>query len=85
MISKAFLQARITKTEELIVLYEDAIAALAGAGAIQQYRLDTGQSITTVTRADLDHLQSMLDSLYNRLDVLNAKCFGGVLHVRGAW
>ncbi len=82
---KAFLTERITVTKALIIAYEDAILALGQAGGIEHYRLDTGQSVQTVTRADLIDLQRILDTLYNRLDVFCAKLNGGVVTVRPAW
>lgn len=70
-----FLQSRITATQAQIVVYEDAITAL-GSGNIQTYTLDTGQSRTTVTKLELNGLQKTLDSLYNRLVVLEARLTG---------
>lgn len=71
-----FLQERITKTKTLITAYEDAVEAFATNGAIQTYRLDTGQTNQTVTRADLKQLQETLDMLYNRLCTLQARLNG---------
>jgi len=70
-----FLQERITATKAQIVLYEDAITAITTNGA-QSYLLDTGQSRQSVTKLDLPSLQSGLDSLYNRLSVLQARLDG---------
>jgi len=77
-----FIQDRITITEELIAAYEDALIALATAG-IQSYELDTSQSRQRVTKFDVPDINTMLDSLYNRLETLNARCSGsGVVTVR---
>jgi len=70
-----YLQERITKTKALIELYEDAITAIATNGA-QSYLLDTGQSRQSVTKLDLPNLQKGLDSLYNRLCMLQARLDG---------
>lgn len=81
-----FLSERITKTKLVIVAYEDAILALAGAGAIEEYMLNTGQSIQKVTRSNLKELNDTLDGLYNRLVVMEARqTGGGVLVARPAW
>ena len=81
-----FLQARIDATKALIVAYEDALTALGTGGAIQTYRLNTGQSDQQVTRADIPALNTMLDSLYNRCVTLEARLNGsGVTHARPAW
>ena len=69
-----FLQARITATKALIIIYEDALTAL-GSG-VQSYLLDTGQTRTTVTRVDLLSLNKVLDSLYNRCAVFEARLNG---------
>lgn len=71
-----FLQERITVTKNLIVAYEGAVEAFATNGGIQTYRLDTGQTNQTVTRADLKQLQETLDTLYNRLVTLQARLNG---------
>jgi hypothetical protein len=76
-----FLQERITKTKELIVAYEDAIAALAGGA--QSWMLDTGQTKQSVTNFDLEKLNAMLDSLYNRCATMEARYSGaGQITVR---
>ena len=73
-----FLTERITKTKALIEAYEDAVLSL-GSGT-QEYRLDTGQTVTHVTKADVKDLNATLDSLYNRLATLCARRDGsGVL------
>lgn len=82
----AFLTERITKTKALIVAYEDALAALIGANAVQSYSLDTGQTKQTVTRANIKDLQDTVDKLYNRLCILEQRLNGGSTYVaRGAW
>lgn len=82
----AFLTERITKTKLIIVAYEDAILALTGAGAIEEYMLNTGQSITKVTRSNLKELSDTLDGLYNRLTIMCARqTGGGVVIARPAW
>lgn len=79
-----FIQARIDKTKELIVAYEDAVAALAVEGA-QSYTLDTGQDRQTVTKLELGTLNRVLDVLYNRCAVLEARLNGGSTIVRPCW
>jgi hypothetical protein len=71
----AFLQDRITATKAQIIAYEDAITALAGGG-VQTYTLDTGQSKQTVTKLDMERLETVLDGLYNRLTVFEARLTG---------
>ncbi len=81
-----FLSDRITATKAIIVAYEDAILALSGAGAIESYQLDTGQSIQRVTRSNLKELNTTLDGLYNRLTTMQARQTGsGVVIARPAW
>lgn len=81
----ADLQARITKTKALIVVYEDAALAL-GVGGVQSYILDTGQTRQNVTRMDLKALQDTIDALYNRCATLEARLNGGGTSIaRPAW
>ena len=71
-----FLTESITKTKLVITAYEDAILALAGAGAIESYTLDTGQSRQTVTRADVSSINRIINSLMNRCATLQARLNG---------
>lgn len=85
MACSTFMQDRITKTKALIIAYEDALLAL-GTGGVQEYRLDTGQSDQKVTKMDVKDLQNTVDSLYNTLATLEARCTGnGVLIGRPAF
>ncbi len=79
-----FIRARITSTELSIVAYETAITALVTDG-VQEYRLDTGQTVTNVTKLDLATIQKTLDGLYNRLTTLTARLSGGSTIVRPAF
>ncbi len=80
-----FLQERITKTKEQIVALEDAAAGIM-SGAIVSYTLDTGQSRQTVTKANVNQINTAIDSLYNRLATLEARCNGGGTVIgRPAW
>lgn len=80
-----FLQDRITATQTLIIAYETAMTALS-TGGVQSYTLDTGQSRQTVTKLDLTALQNTIDSLMNRLVVLEARLYGnGTVIARPSW
>lgn len=82
----AFIQDRITATKALIVAYEDAVTVLGTDGGTQAYTIDTGQTRTTVTRADIPKLNDMIDGLYNRLTTLEARLNGtGTLIGRPGW
>jgi len=84
-INDTFLEARITATEAAIVAYEAAQLAFATDGNMQSYKLDTGQSIQTVTRADLDMITKTVQSLYNQLSTLCARKNGAASIGRPAW
>ena len=82
----AFLQERIAQTKLQIVAYEDAILAFANNGGIKTYKLDTGQSVTQVTREDLEQMNKTLESLYNRCAMLEARLNGGAsIQARPCW
>lgn len=82
---RAYLNDRITTTKALIAAYEDAVTALSASNGVQSYTLDTTQSRQTVTRADIPALNTMIDSLYNRLTMLQARLSGGSTNVRPGW
>jgi len=81
-----FWQKRIDATLRLIEAYEEVIEKLLTSNATQSYTLDTGQSRQTVTRADISRLQSDLDVIYNRYDMLCVrKNGGGTTNMGAAW
>lgn len=82
---RAFLKERIEVTKTLIADYEDAIAALSAQNGVQTYSLNTGQTTTSVTRANIPNLNRMVDSLYNRLATLEARLYGSSITARPAW
>lgn len=79
-----FLAARIAATKLQIVAAEEAMLSLV-SGAISQYSIDTGQTKTIVTNANLNTLQSVIDVLYNRLVTLEARSGCGSTYVRPAF
>ena len=82
----SFIQGRIDATKTQIIVYEDAVTALGAAGGVQSYKLDTGQSIINVTRADLSQLQKTIDGLYNRCATLEVRLNGSGSSVgKPAW
>lgn len=81
---RAFLQERITAAKAIVILYENAITALL-TDNIQSYKIDTGQTVTWVTKSDLASLQVKLNSAENRLAALTNRLNGGTTTVRPAW
>lgn len=80
-----FLQERIEATKALIIAYEDAILNLTTNG-VQSYTLDTGQSRQTVTKNDVNSLNSALNGLYNRLATMETRLNGsGNVIGRPSW
>jgi hypothetical protein len=73
--NEAYILERIEKTKALIVLWEDALSALA-SGAYS-YTIDTGQTRQTVTKQTVSQAEAVLSKLENRLDVLYARLNGG--------
>ncbi len=81
----AFIQGRIDATKLQIVAYEDALLAVGTAG-VESYMLDTGQTIQKVTKLDVEKLNKIVDSLYNRCSILETRLNGrGSFTVRPAW
>ena len=80
-----FLQDRITAVKAQIVALEDTMVSLS-SGAIESYTLDTGKSRQTVTNSNIGLISATIDSLYNRLAVLQARLNGnGVSIGRPSW
>ncbi len=69
-----WIEARIARTEVLIIGYEDGILELS-TGA-QTYMLDTGQTRQSVTKANLSSMRIALDMLENRRATLRARLCG---------
>jgi hypothetical protein len=80
-----FIQEQIAWTKQAIIAYRAAILAL-GAGAVQSYTLDTGQTKQTVTKQQLPTVKSMLDSLLSDLRYWQNQLGGcSTVYVRPAW
>lgn len=73
-VGSTWYQDRITRTQELIIIYEDAIAAIGGGA--QAYTLDTGQTRQQVTKAQMSQMKNTLNMLENRLTTLCARVNG---------
>ena len=74
--STSFLTAQILATEQLIDALQTAVLALT-TGRISSYSLDTGQSVQSVTKANIGVLDKAIDSAYNRLSMLCVRRDGG--------
>ncbi len=79
-----FIASQIPIIEAQITAYQNAITAF-GNDDIQSYKLDTGQTVQTVTRSDVLNMQKTIDSLFNRLSMITARCGGAMTLVRPAW
>lgn len=80
-----FLQDRITATKAQIIVLENAATDLS-SGVLVSYTLDTGQSRQVVTKASLNIINTVINSLYNRLATLEARLTGnGTIIGRPAW
>jgi hypothetical protein len=81
VIDREWLEARISKTKELIEAHEDALLALT-VGGVQQYSLNTGQTQQTVTKTNIGSLRAAIGMLENRLKQLEGDlCGTGVVRV----
>ena len=84
------IQQKIANLKALIDAYEEASLSLA-SGNIQEYIIDTGQTKQVVKKLDMDKLDGIIDSLYNRLTILcnrYPECTGssgGTIIVRPSW
>jgi hypothetical protein len=74
----AFLEAQLTEVEAQITAYRAAVRAVTSG---QTYRLDTGQTSVSVTRANLTELRNMISELMNERALLRQHlgCSGNVV------
>lgn len=80
-----YWQERLDAAKVALAAFEDAELALA-TGNVQEYRIDTGQTVTEVTRSDLGEIRRTITSLHNRIATLEARVYGcGVTRVRPGW
>lgn len=80
-----FLQERIVATKAQIITLETAADNLS-SGVITSYTIDTGQSRQVVVKSSINTINTVLDSLYNRLATLEARLNGsGTVIGRPAW
>jgi hypothetical protein len=86
MTNAEFIQSQIDTTQKQILLYQDALTAFAQNDAIQHYKIDTGQTVQTVTRANLTEISNIIDKLYNRCATLEARLTGNQTAIgRPSW
>jgi hypothetical protein len=64
-VDTAWIEARIAATKAMIEAYETAILAISTGS--QSYRLSTGQTDQSVTKADLGSMRLALAALEDRL------------------
>lgn len=83
MSSAEFLQARIDRTQALIIAYENAIEAIANGA--QSYQISTGQTTEMVTKINVWRAEQTLQRLEARLDRLCARQGGSGLNARPGW
>lgn len=85
-----FLQEMIDQTKQQIRDYMLAQTNIA-TGVEQSFTLNTGQTVTTVTKFNIMTLQNAIDALFNRLEMLCLRCpqpgsgSNGALIMRPAW
>ena len=72
----ALTKQLLATTEAQLLAWMDAQTALAANTGVQSYTIDTGQTRQTVTRADIDKVNAMIDSLMNRCAVLQQRLTG---------
>jgi hypothetical protein len=75
----SYWAGRVATVQALITAYDGAILALA-TGA-QSYELDTGQTRSRKTAADLGSLRAARDALLNELSSLDARVNGATTHL----
>ena len=84
-----FIQEMITQTKQQIRDYMIAQTNIA-TGVEQSFTMNTGQTVTTVTVFNIKTLQDTIDALFNRLEMLCARCpqpgeTSGAILMRPAW
>ena len=77
-----FWKDRLEKLEIAIIAYEDALIFFANNGIAQSYTLDTGQTRTVVSRAEISSLKNVLKELLSTYDTLCARVCGASYNVR---
>jgi hypothetical protein len=77
MYTTEFLTTQIAATETLIGIYTEALTVLGSSNAPISHTIDTGQTRTTVTRADVGMITRTLDTLIARLGQYNSWLNGG--------
>lgn len=73
MSNSAFWLERLEKTKTLLEAIDDALLQFATSGAALSVSIDTGQTRTSYTKADLTKLEGMRDRLLNEVSVLEIR------------
>jgi hypothetical protein len=85
MHNRAYWLGKIDTVKSIIDAYDAAILALIADNGVESYKLDTGQSVQTVTRSSLTSLQRTRTSLLNELATLEARVYGSSGQARPGW
>lgn len=82
---RTFDRERLAKKKALLLVLDDTVISIA-AGAIESYKLDTGQTVTWVQKSNIEVLNKAIESLENQIAVLETRLTGcGVVNARPAW
>jgi hypothetical protein len=82
--SDTFWADQLAAAKTAVAAYNAAILAFATSN-IQNYQLDTGQTRTLVTRANLATLTTTRDSLLNEVATLEKRVCGSGVTYRPGW
>lgn len=80
-----FLQSQIDAAKESLAAAITAEASII-TGQIESYTMDTGQSRTVVNKLNISSLRVHIDSLLNRISILDSRLTGsGTIIARPGW
>ena len=80
----AYINQRIATAKSLLINIDAAITAIMINGA-ESYRLDTGQTVTNVTKLNIESIKKYRDSLLNEIATLEARLGTYNLTMRPGW
>jgi hypothetical protein len=85
-ITDSILNTQMTTLQNHVTAWNGALIALSAANGVKSYTVDTGQSVQTVTRNEINKINDVIQSLLNQIAVIETRLTGcGSTYVNPGW
>lgn len=80
------LQTQLVTLQTQYLAWQAAFDALSAANGVKSYTIDSGQTVQTVTRNEINKINDVIQSLLNQIAVIETRLTGcGSTYVQPGW